>query len=534
MNNICYDPSIINQYGIEQVTDSAVVLNIVNNSISNSVSAVLSNCDRLYTKPTFVTKANLEKLSESCIDKHIINDKLSSLSSSVLVKLYDSFDLFSFKDLTAILTSPLFMGGSYMKPGCVSFIENGVVEHYLVKDPFVFMNDKILDPMNASDQNTICDKISLISAQHVLKNKYFIFDESLSKKLSKGVSEGTAIKLSKSVIPIVKGVSHDPIFNFIFNHNNSAGVSIDSEELLYSKSVSNIVLMLESASYLTNRKNIVCAASQLRNNTIDINSTKNFGILNLLYFSGFDMVASGASVKILANTWIDDSSYNNKVRAVLTRISLMHVLDQALANPYNYIRTKLDGRLSSLPLNSEILNSSPKKGDVYGCLSYDFDICNKIIGLHNIYGKFGKQLYNGATHKLSLDELISEKTGVDANKVLHEVIQFKKLTPNDTRLDKLCYNSELAPDEMKHEMIDLYANSAKNLEQISDDLGRKYGMSVSKSTISNYARKHYDSLESKHFKNRREVREQYNPLSASPNVIGVDIPETPQLVCVKS
>jgi hypothetical protein len=177
----------------------------------------------------------------------------------------------------------------------------------------------------------------------------------------------------------------------------------------------------------------------------------------------------------------------------------------------------LDKRLSAISFKSEPDATKSKVNGLYSELPQDLDTLNKVIDLENIYGRFPKQLYTGMTQKLTLDELIVEKTGITPKPLLEKIISFKILNPNDTQLNKLYYNSQLASDEMKQEMIDLYTSSVKSLEQISVDLGRKYGINVSKTTISNHARKHYDALESKHFKNRRDIQEYYKLLFESMN-----------------
>ncbi len=516
MTNVSYEKSVVEHYGIEKITNSAIVLGVTNGSISSSVNKLLSNCDELYHKPTLVKKANVEKLGEIFMDKDAINSKVSNLNNSISVKLYDSFDLFSLKHLGTFLNTPSLVNGSYLQEGFLSFIEDGKMVHYLLKDPFSFMNDTSLNLMNAFDKNVILKELDDISTKHGAGYKYYIPFELLRPKIDKGVSEGTCFKLSKHTLSITKGVSADPLFKQLFGDGSDIP-NIELEELLRDRLVQNISLGLENEAYLKDRKNILFAMSR-SNNKYHNETSENFGILNLLYMNGFDTSRLGSYIQIDAKNWINDSFRNSKVRAVLTCAPIMNVLNQALENPYNHIRTNLDKRLSSVSFNSKMQTGSPRVGDAYDCLHYDLDTCNKIINLHNIYGKFGKQLYLGAGQKLSLDELISEQTGVDAKKLLHEAIQFKKLNPNDTKLNKLYYNSELASEEMKHEMIDLYTNGAKNLEQISFDLSRKYGMNVSSSTISHHARKYYDALESKDFKNRREVREYYHPSEKSQNI----------------
>jgi hypothetical protein len=518
MDNIGYDKSIIDSYNIEKITNSAVVLNITNGSMRGSVETLLSNCDSLYHKPTFINKSDLEKLSEIFLETNSMDNRLLNLNNSVFVRLYNSFDMFSLKDVGLLLNAPSLVTGSYLKEGCISLIKNGEMTHYIVKDPFSFMIDISLNIMNPSDRGTLFDGLENMSAKHNSGVKYYVPYDLLLPKLRKGISEGTCLKLSKKVLPINKGVSHDPVFNYLFN-NNSSDPNVELEELLLNRSVQNVSIVLENEAYIKNRKNILFALTRSSAEHADVDMTHNCGILNLLYLNSFDTSRLGSYIQIDAKSWINDTFRNSKVRAVLTRVPFTSILNQALSNPYNHIRTNLDRRLSNISFNSRKPINLPKIGDTYGCLSYDFDTCNKIIDLHNVYGRLGKQLYNGAIDKLNLYDLIGEKTGVDAGRVLTEAISFKKLNPDDTKLNKLCYNSDLAPEEMKREMVESYINSPKSLEQISVDLSRKYGLNVSSSTISSRARKHYDALTSKEFKNRREVQEYYHPSQESSQIV---------------
>ena len=530
MNGIGYDKSISEHYGIEKITNSSVILNVSNGSISGSVNKLLSNCDELYHTPLLVTKSNVKKLEGLFTSKSDAEDKLLNLNNVVSVNLYDSFGLFSLKHLGALINAPSLVSSSYLQEGCLSFIEDGEMVHYLLKDPFSFMNDASLNLMNVSDKDLLIKELDDINTKHNAGYKNYVLLDSLLPKIDKGVSEGVCFKLPKRSLTITKGISSNPLFRYLFN-NGSDTPNVELEELLRERSIQSISFGLENEAYLKDRKNILFAISRSNHKYNDADASKNFGIINLLYLNGFDTSRLGSYIQIEAKNWVNSNFQNNRVRAVLTRVPLMLVLDQMLANPQSNIRTNLDKRLSSISFNSKP-NNALKIGDAYGCLNYDLDTCNKIIDLYNVYGKFGKQLYHGAVQKLYLNELINEQTTVDANKLLNEVILFKKLNPDDTRLNKLCYNSDLASIGMKQEMIDSYVHSPKSLEQLSIDLSRKYGLNVSASTISSHARKHYDALTSKEFKNRREVQEYYGISSKSADANNT-IPQSQDVVNVK-
>ncbi len=65
------------------------------------------------------------------------------------------------------------------------------------------------------------------------------------------------------------------------------------------------------------------------------------------------------------------------------------------------------------------------------------------------------------------------------------------------------YRHDLASDEMKEEITESYKNSDKTLKEISNDLTKKYGIHISASTLSKYARKELNVRNRKEAKNKK-------------------------------
>ena len=69
-----------------------------------------------------------------------------------------------------------------------------------------------------------------------------------------------------------------------------------------------------------------------------------------------------------------------------------------------------------------------------------------------------------------------------------------------TNLKFARYDSNIAPKDMKQEMVEAYQNSEKSLKAIAIELSDKYGMNISSSTISKYSRQELN------VKNRKEAK----------------------------
>jgi len=105
----------------------------------------------------------------------------------------------------------------------------------------------------------------------------------------------------------------------------------------------------------------------------------------------------------------------------------------------------------------------------------------------------------------SLDKLI-EKINHPMVKTEHDLNFFYDLylkLYEEGKVTKkfLRYDANIAPKNMKEEMIELYSTSDKNMKEIAEELSDKYGMSVSSSTIGKYARKELM------VKNRKEAKQ---------------------------
>jgi hypothetical protein len=96
----------------------------------------------------------------------------------------------------------------------------------------------------------------------------------------------------------------------------------------------------------------------------------------------------------------------------------------------------------------------------------------------------------------------------DRYNIIEQKHEQNKTTKAYFSLPRINYDSRIAPQDMKNEFIELYLNSQKNLSQISQDIEQKYGMHISKSTISKHARRYYQNKGMK-FKNRKELKSRY-------------------------
>ncbi|MBN1377470.1 response regulator transcription factor [Candidatus Woesearchaeota archaeon] len=102
----------------------------------------------------------------------------------------------------------------------------------------------------------------------------------------------------------------------------------------------------------------------------------------------------------------------------------------------------------------------------------------------------------------NLEKLINE--GLEAEtivkKSIEEYVKRKKSSLFRKEYYIKQYRNDLASDEMKEEMVEMYRNSGKTLKEISKELTRKYSIHISASTISKYSRKKLK------VKNRKEAK----------------------------
>ncbi len=112
----------------------------------------------------------------------------------------------------------------------------------------------------------------------------------------------------------------------------------------------------------------------------------------------------------------------------------------------------------------------------------------------------------------SLDSLVKE-TGADRHQQAEHLEQSYDAYLRLYRQGKVekkfeRYDHQIAPDEMKEEMAEMYIYSDKNLEQVSEYLAEKYGMEVSSSTVSRRSREYLN------VQSREEARNFSKPLAA--------------------
>jgi hypothetical protein len=129
------------------------------------------------------------------------------------------------------------------------------------------------------------------------------------------------------------------------------------------------------------------------------------------------------------------------------------------------------------------------------------DLSN-IIALKNKYfGKSNNYLEN--LIKIKLDKQVS-----DINLLLKDAMLLKLNNANYCEITSIYYDSRIAPDNMKEDIVNLYIASDKSLNYISAFLEKKYGMHIATSTISVNARKYFLS-KGNMFKNRKDAKKWY-------------------------
>jgi len=128
--------------------------------------------------------------------------------------------------------------------------------------------------------------------------------------------------------------------------------------------------------------------------------------------------------------------------------------------------------------------------------SYTKEELNAIIKIKNNY--------NGRSFDKIAEEIkVKSNMNLAENsleKILKGIISLKATDQDYRGLGRINFDYRLADNEMKTEMTRMYSDSDKNLNYISEELSKKYGMNVSASTISKYARNELK------VKNRREAR----------------------------
>jgi len=88
-------------------------------------------------------------------------------------------------------------------------------------------------------------------------------------------------------------------------------------------------------------------------------------------------------------------------------------------------------------------------------------------------------------------------------------MQLKVSNTKYTNINQINFDSNIASQDMKKEIINLYLYSNNSLKYLSYFLEKKYGMHIASSTLSVNARK-YLSIEKMIFKNRKEAKEYYS------------------------
>ena len=131
---------------------------------------------------------------------------------------------------------------------------------------------------------------------------------------------------------------------------------------------------------------------------------------------------------------------------------------------------------------SDIRNDHPDNN--YSDYPYSIEKLGGLINLKNKYfWKGTSQLQDIVEKELDMKD--------DIGSLLKDAMRLKATDPKYSSLPRLNYDSRIAPTGMYEEMTDLYSSSSKTLKQIASDLERKYGMSVSISTISRNSRKYF-------------------------------------------
>jgi len=133
---------------------------------------------------------------------------------------------------------------------------------------------------------------------------------------------------------------------------------------------------------------------------------------------------------------------------------------------------------------------------------FSFNTLNEIIYLKN------KHFWKNTN---DLSNLIKNTCGIEINSVdllVRDMMVLKTMDTNYSNISSIYYDSRIAPQSMKDDIINLYLYSDKTLEYLSSFLEKRYGMHIASSTISVNARK-YLSLNGLIFKNRKDAKKYY-------------------------
>lgn len=106
--------------------------------------------------------------------------------------------------------------------------------------------------------------------------------------------------------------------------------------------------------------------------------------------------------------------------------------------------------------------------------------------------------YNSSRSYHRIAETFNLESHMEAEELLREALE--QYQPGKNSFQITAYNHHIASDHMKQDIVDSYCTSKESLKSLAKTISEKYGMNISSSTISKYARKETKT------KNRKEAR----------------------------
>jgi hypothetical protein len=155
-----------------------------------------------------------------------------------------------------------------------------------------------------------------------------------------------------------------------------------------------------------------------------------------------------------------------------------------------------------------MLNSNLNTSNKFTYSKYSVEDINTVLSIkHKYFWKDKKSLVD--TIKKEKGILLEDADSIDS--LVRDAMNLKVINLKYSGIERINYDSTIASQDMKMELIEQYTHSGMTLKIISEEFEKKYGMHVSISTISVIARKYLDSKGMK-FKNRREAKKYYSNL----------------------
>jgi hypothetical protein len=143
---------------------------------------------------------------------------------------------------------------------------------------------------------------------------------------------------------------------------------------------------------------------------------------------------------------------------------------------------------------------------------YTKEYLNKVISLKN---KSRNSSLERITERLMEIDNNTDKHGLNSNfnniisirsidSILYEAMNLKTNNPLYADIDRINYDNRLATKDMKQEILNLYQDERITLKEATRQFEQKYGMHISSSTLSKYAREKLKD-QGKNVKKRREA-----------------------------